>query len=374
MHSRPWIPACLRTLARQVVPARQPGRRRMNRRRSAARIRVRRECSVPSKRRKTRLVLPKARERVTGRNPPVRHRYSIPRRSIRLGGRAGLPAPATPPRAEHLRAQYRPRVAAHPTTTASTARRRKPPTPTQPPRRPPIRGRHLRHRASSIAPRPHHRHSATTSTDRHRHRKHSATTSNDPHRHRRHPTNSTAPHHPRLAATSTDRHRHRRHRAASSTSRPSRRRKLMRRGRPDRRHPNGPPAPIRRFPSSEDRRRRRARSPEGRARDRREPRPKPQCRPGPQGSLDPLRRNEDAGRPRLVGQRTPCQGRRAHQRPSADGTGCRRRSTPPTSRVRLAMTSRGRPTLLATSMFRPASRRHRTRHATKKAQPERSPR
>lgn len=277
MRRRLWIPAYLPTPASQVVPARQPGQRRMNQGQQAVRTRTtRRERRVPSRPRTTQSVPSKT--RAIARNPRVRHRYSIPPRSIRRGDRAaphGLPTPATPPRADHLRAQHRPRVAMHRTTTANTVRHRERPTTIQPPRRHPARGQHQRRRASSIAPRPHYRHPATTS--------------NDPHRHHTHPVASSTPPRPQhklRAATSTDRHRHRRHRAASSASRrqlteliskglpaPESRNPIGRKVIAARRRPNGSPAPIPPVLSSKDRRRHRrhrTRSSDVQARDRRE--------------------------------------------------------------------------------------------------------
>lgn len=293
--------------------------------------------------------------RLIARNPLVRHRYSIPRRSIRPGGRAApRECPAPPPRstdphraiaprirprapatpqADRLRAQHRPRAPVHRTITASTARRRKPPTTIRPPRRQPAREQHLKRRAGSIAPRPHHKYPA-----------------------------------------------------ASSTSRPSRRRKPISKGLPipvirnpvgrnaiaGRPRPDGSPTPIRRVPSSRDQgrhRRHRARSSDVRAQDRREPRPNPSGRPARQDSPDPVRRNEDVSWPRLVGLRTPSPEQRAHQRPSLDDTGCHRRSVQPPRR---AMRPQRRPTLPAISRFRRASSQLRMGRATKEVSPERS--
>ena len=296
---------------------------------------IRRERSLQSRPSKTQRVPPRA----IAPNPLVRHRYSIPRRSIRPGGRVaprGCQAPhprstaphrAAPrirprapatPQADRPRAQHRPRAAVHRTTTASTARRRKPPTTIRPPRRQPAREQHLRHRASSIVRHPHHRHPV-----------------------------------------------------AGSTSRPSRRRELIPKGLPvpeirnpvgrnviAGRRPDGPPAPIRRVRSSWDR-----------GRHRREPRPNPGGRPGRQNSLDPVRRNEDVSWPRLVGLRTPSPTRRAHRRPSLDGTGCHPKSTQLPTRT---MRPRGRPTPLAISRFRRASSRRRMGRATEEVLPERS--
>ncbi len=340
-HSRP--PVYPRTLVWHGVP----GRRRMNR---AVRIRmIRRERSVQRRPRTTQRVPPRA----IARNPPVRHRYSIPRRSIRPGGRVAPPGcPAPPPRstdahraaarirarapatpqADRPRAQHRPRAAVHRTTTASTARRRKPPTTIRLPRGQSAREQHLRHRDSSNAPHPHHKHPA-----------------------------------------------------ASSTSRPWRRRELISKGPPvpeirnpvgrnaiaGRPRPDGSPAPIRRALSSRNRghRRHRAGSSDVRARDRREPQPNPSGRPGRQDSLDPLRRNEDVSWPRLVGLRIPSPERRAYRRPSLDGTGCHRKSTRPPRRT---MTPQRRPTLRAISRFRRASSRRRMGRATEQVLPERS--
>lgn len=345
--------------------------------RLAGRIRTtRRELSAPNRTRPT----PRVRERAIVRNPPVRHRYSMSRRSIRPGGRVapyGCPAPpprnmdphhaiaprmlpSTPLRTNHLRAQHHPRAVVRCTTTASMAGRRKPPT-IRPPGRCPAQEPHLSCRgASSVASRPHHRHPVTTS--------------NVPPRHRTHP-----------ATSSTARRPHHTHPAATYRSHPSYGREPIPKGAPgsrspvgrnaiaNPRRPDGAPARIRpvRVQSSRDRghRRQRVMSRDVRGRDRREPRPNPSSPPGPRGSRVPVRRNGDVDWPRLVGPRTRCPERRAYRCLPVGGTGCHWRSTRPKIRVGPAMMPR-RPILLPISKFRPASSRRRMGPATEEARPE----